>query len=212
MYETARNAMVCEQLIARGISNGKVVQAMRGVPRHLFVPQKLVSEAYEDHPVHIGAGQTISQPYVVALMLELSEPSKKKKLLEVGSGCGYLLALASLLFAKVVGVERIEELYRKSVETLTTLSVPNTTVIWGDGSEGVLSESPFDAIIVSCSCEAPPKPLLEQLAPGGILVVPVGDSLFQELLTVHRTPEGYDYTSHGGVRFVPLLPGRDQQI
>jgi protein-L-isoaspartate(D-aspartate) O-methyltransferase len=205
MFTDRRTEMVLEQLIARGIRDESVLKAMGTVPRHMFVPKHLLHEAYEDHPVSIGSGQTISQPYIVALMLELAQPSKEKKLLEIGSGCGYLLAIASSLFKTVIGIERVEELYTASQLVLKRLKYSNSTVRCGDGFVGAKDAAPFDAIIISCSCEKVPSPLLDQLAPDGILVAPVGDSLFQELLTVHRTPQGFVYDSHGAVRFVPLV-------
>jgi protein-L-isoaspartate(D-aspartate) O-methyltransferase len=139
-------------------------------------------------------------------MLELVEPSKKKKLLEIGSGSGYLLAIASKLFSSVVGVEVVQGLYERSLKALKAAKAKNVKVLCADGYEGAKEHAPFDAIIVSCSCSKPPQPLLEQLAPGGILVAPVGDTFFQELITFCRLADGsISPISHGAVRFVPLL-------
>jgi protein-L-isoaspartate(D-aspartate) O-methyltransferase len=205
-----RAQMVERQLVERGIRDPDALAAMRAVPRHLFVPKTHLHESYEDYPLPIGFGQTISQPYIVALMLALAEPALNKRLLEVGSGCGYLLAVASNIFKEVVGVERIEGLYQDSITFLQNVGVKNALVLCGDGYEGVAQAGPYDAIIVSCACSQIPQPLLEQLAPGGVLVLPVGDALFQELLTVRRTEEGTCATvSHGSVRFVPLISLHD---
>jgi protein-L-isoaspartate(D-aspartate) O-methyltransferase len=206
MFDMERQRMVDQQIAARGVKDLAILQAMREVPRHIFVPKTHLQESYEDHPLPIGFGQTISQPYIVALMLELSEPSPTKRLLEVGSGCGYLLAIASKIFKEVVGIERIEGLYQDSVTFLQNVGAKNVKVMCGDGYEGVTKFGPYDSIIVSCSCSRIPQPLLEQLSPGGVLAVPVGDVLFQELITVRRTEEGKVTTmSHGSVRFVPLI-------
>ena len=209
-YEHERQLMVDAQIVDRGIKDVHVIQAMRQVPRHLFVPASHVWEAYEDHPVTIGWGQTISQPFIVAWMLELARPGPTKRLLEVGSGCGYLLAVASKMFKEVIGIERIENLYHDSVEHLHALGMDQVKVLCGDGYEGAPQFQPYDAIIISCSCTQIPQPLRSQLAPGGILVAPVGDGLFQELMTVERVDGGeFHMTSYGGVRFVPLISPRE---
>jgi protein-L-isoaspartate(D-aspartate) O-methyltransferase len=206
MFETERNRMVEYQIAARGVTHKGLLASMRSVPRHLFVPEQNRDLSYEDRPVSIGFAQTISQPYIVALMIELVEPMKTKKLLEVGSGCGYLLAVASALFKEVVGIECVEGLYTQSVATLKAAGITNSQVVYGDGYEGAKDKGPFDAIIVSCACSRPPSPLLAQLSVGGILAAPVGDSIFQELVTVKRMEDGTFMTaSHGAVRFVPLV-------
>jgi protein-L-isoaspartate(D-aspartate) O-methyltransferase len=212
MFDQERLAMVEGQIVARGVHDFSVIEAMRQIPRHVFVAPQLAAQAYEDHPLPIGFGQTISQPYIVALMLELVKPSPTKRLLEVGSGCGYLVAVASRIFKEVVGIERIEGLYRNSVTYLQAIGVHNARVLCGDGYEGAAQFQPYDSIIVSCACSAPPQPLLKQLSLGGVLVVPVGDGLFQELLTVERTEEDkYNIITHGGVRFVPLISPHDTE-
>lgn len=211
MFDIERQRMVDEQIFARGVTDPAVLKAMREVPRHLFVSTYHLHEAYNDYPIPIGYGQTISQPFIVAWMLELSEPSPEKRLLEVGSGCGYLLAVASKIFKQVVGIERVEGLYKDSVGFLKQVGAKNVKVFCGDGYEGISNLGPYDSIIVSCSCSRPPTPLLEQLSPGGMLVVPVGDVLFQELVTVRKQADGtYLTRSHGGVRFVPLISIHDE--
>jgi protein-L-isoaspartate(D-aspartate) O-methyltransferase len=210
MLEAERRKMVEAQIIARGVTHSEVIEAMLEVPRHEFVPGIERTEAYEDHPLPIGFGQTISQPYIVALMLELSEPSIHKRLLEIGSGCGYLLAVASKLFHDVVGIERIEGLCHNSTEHLAKLKVRNAHVVCGDGYEGSAQFQPYGSIIISCCCSHPPQPLLDQLAPGGVMVAPVGDLFFQELMIIRREEDGrYITTSGGGVRFVPLVSPHD---
>jgi len=201
--ERERKHMVQSQIIARGITDPKIITAMQKIPRHLFVPEEYQEMAYEDHPVAIGCGQTISQPYIVALMLEAVHPHASHSLLEIGSGSGYLLAIASLLFEQVVGIERVEELYQQSLVSLEKAAVQNVRVLCADGYEGV--EGPFDAIIVSCSCPEPPPFLLEQLKEGGILAAPIGDAIFQELLTFRRVDNQFERSSLGMVRFVPLI-------
>jgi protein-L-isoaspartate(D-aspartate) O-methyltransferase len=206
MFERERNDMVEEQIRARGVSHKAILEAMKVVPRHLFVPEESCSESYEDHPVQIGFGQTISQPYIVGLMLELVKPEPSKKLLEIGSGSGYLLALASHLFKTVVGIERIEGLCLQSQQSLEAARIEGVHVLCKDGYEGEKLFAPYDAIIVSCGCPIVPKPLLQQLAVGGILVAPVGESLFQELLIMTKKKDGSLVTiSYCGVRFVPLI-------
>jgi len=205
MFEKDRLEMVDKQIIARGVAHNGIIEAMRRIPRHLFVPEEHRRDAYADHPVHIGHGQTISQPYIVACMLELSEPGPSKRLLEIGSGSGYLVAVAASLFKEVVGIERIEELCTASRAALQATGVTNAHIICADGYEGE-EGARFDSIIVSCSCSRPPPPLLEQLSPGGVFVAPVGDVIFQELVVVRRSLQGDLSTEiHGGVRFVPLI-------
>lgn len=206
MFEQERWLMVEDQIHSRGVSDPSVLEAMKDVPRHLFVPNEYISEAYEDHPVQIGFGQTMSQPYMVALMLELSEPASTKKLLEIGSGGGYLTAVASKIFRNVVGIERIEALCDHSRKSLSLAGIKNAHIVCKDGYEGLEEEGPYESIIVSCSCPIIPKALIKQLAPLGTLVVPIGDMFLQELIIVHKREDGKLATfSHCGVRFVPLL-------
>jgi protein-L-isoaspartate(D-aspartate) O-methyltransferase len=207
MFEQQREDMVRFQLIPRGISNPAILDAMRTTPRHEFVEEDLWPEAYGDFPVPIGFGQTISQPYIVAYMLELVRPAKENRLLEIGSGCGYLLGVASKLFREVVGIERVPGLYEQSLAHIQKLNLPNVKIFCGDGYEGVSeAKELFESIILSCSCSAIPAPLLEQLSPGGLLVAPVGDAFSQELLLVQKKLDGTVTSSQvGGVRFVPLI-------
>jgi len=201
--------MVERQIIARGVTNKALIAALGQVQRHLFVPKEYWSEAYGDYPVSIGHGQTISQPYVVALMLEMVQPDRSKRLLEIGSGSGYLVAVASHLFKEVVGIERIEPLCIESRNALSEAEIKNVHIKCADGYEGDPGQT-FDAIIVSCSCSHPPKPLIDQLAPGGIFVAPVGDSFIQELVIIHREKDGSLKSEiGGGVRFVPMISDRD---
>ncbi len=216
MFEAEREAMVDFQILARGVSNPAVLDAMRTTPRHEFIEEESWPEAYGDHPVPIGFGQTISQPYIVAYMLDLVCPSKEKSLLEIGSGCGYLLGVASKLFRKVVGIERVPGLYEQSLVNIKKLHLNNIQIFCGDGYEGVEKGSPekktaFDSIILSCACSSVPVPLLEQLTPGGLLVAPVGDVLSQDLLLVQKNMDGTVTSSFfGGVRFVPLISPHEQ--
>lgn len=213
MLEKERWLMVEDQIHARGVVNPAVLVAMKDIPRHLFVPEERVDEAYEDHPVPIGFGQTISQPYIVALMLELSEPAPTKKLLEIGSGSGYLLAIASKIFKSAVGVERVEGLCDQSRIALQKAGIKNVEVFCRDGYEGLEKQGPYDSIIVSCACPVIPKALIQQLAPLGVLVAPVGDSFFQELIVVHKQKDGKLVTfSHCGVRFVPLISSHINEV
>lgn len=208
-YEEERKAMVARQIRGRGVVLPELLAAMETIPRHLFVPAVPIDEAYGDHPSPIGFGQTISQPYIVASMLELSEPATTKNLLEVGSGCGYLLAVASLLFARVVGIERVEELWRCSVSQLRQLAITNAQVLCSDGYQGAPVHAPFDSIIISCYCPSVPEPLLEQLRVGGLLVAPLGDGLGQELVRIKKLDDHtFEREPRGGVRFVPLVSKR----
>ncbi len=213
MFEHEREQMVERQIIARGITNKPLIEAMRKVPRHLFVPKEYLDEAYGDYPVSIGYGQTISQPYVVALMLEMVQPDRSKRLLEIGSGSGYLVAVAAKLFKEVVGIERIEPLCVASRKSLQEANSKGARLECSDGYEGDPNKSgQFDAIIVSCSCSHPPQPLIDQLAPGGIFVAPIGDSFIQDLVTISRAEDGsLSRAIYGGVRFVPLISEKDQR-
>jgi len=212
MFESERDQMVDLQIIARGIKDEALIEAMRVVSRHIFVPEEYWDEAYEDHPVSIGYGQTISQPYVVALMLEMVQPDTSKRLLEIGSGSGYLVAVAAQLFKEAVGVERIEALCVQSRKALQEVGVKTARIECSDGYEGDPRQAgQFDAIIISCSCSHPPQPLLDQLAPGGIFVAPIGDDFIQDLVIIRRAEDGSLSTEMvGGVRFVPLISDREQ--
>jgi protein-L-isoaspartate(D-aspartate) O-methyltransferase len=200
-----REAMVRDQLEGRGIVDARVLDAMRTVPRHRFVPETSHRHAYSDRPVSIGHGQTISQPYVVAFMAEALRLRGGERILEVGSGSGYAAAVLSRLGAEVYGIELEQDLYERSVVTLRQLGYPNVQLRAGDGFLGWPEEAPFDAIVLSCAAEEVPEPLWDQLAVGGRLLFPRGrtDDV-QQLVLVTKTPEGPRETRLAPVRFVPL--------
>ena len=201
-----REWMVAEQIEARGIRDSRVLAAMREVPRHRFVPESMVRSAYDDSALPIGGGQTISQPYMVALMTEALRLDPDKRVLEVGTGSGYQAAVASRLCCEVWSVERVRELAETARAALTDLDVHNVRVIVGDGSRGLAEQAPFDAIVVTAATERVPPALFEQLADGGRLVVPVGSIRgIQTLFVYERRGEQIDRTASVGCRFVPLI-------
>jgi len=201
--------MVETQIASRGVRDERVLQAMRSVPREQFVPAALRAQAFDDHALPIDAGQTISQPFVVALMLEAAAISPGDAVLEVGTGSGYATALLSQLAARVVAIERHESLALAARERLERLGASNARVVHGDGTLGCPELAPFDAIIVSAGGPEIPGPLREQLAIGGRLVIPIGESRErQRLLLIRRVDERrWNTTDLGPVQFVPLLPG-----
>jgi len=197
--------MVRDQLELRGIRDARVLAAMRAVPRHEFVPDGLRHLAYEDGPLPIGEGQTISQPYIVAFMAEALALAGGERVLEVGSGSGYAAAVLSRLAADVYGIELEPVLYERSVATLAALGYGNVHVRLGDGFAGWPEAAPFDAILISCAAERIPAPLWEQLRTGGRLVYPQGAAGgAQELVVVTKTPEGPRERALAPVRFVPM--------
>jgi protein-L-isoaspartate(D-aspartate) O-methyltransferase len=198
----ARAAMVRE-IEARGVSDPRVLAAMREVERHRFVPDALRAQAYDDRPLPIGQGQTISQPYIVALMTELAAVRPGARVLEIGTGSGYQAAVLSLLAGEVYTIEIVEPLAREARERLARLGHQNVSVRAGDGYRGWLEKAPFDAILLTAAPPQIPGPLLEQLAPGGRLVAPVGDAA-QELVLVEKTPSGLRRRSIVRVAFVPM--------
>jgi len=203
--EREREAMVRDQLELRGIRDARVLAAMRAVPRHEFVPDGLRHLAYEDGPLPIGEGQTISQPYIVAFMAEALALAGSERVLEVGSGSGYAAAVLSRLAADVYGIELEPVLYERSVATLAALGYGNAHVRLGDGFAGWPEAAPFDAILISCAAERIPAPLWEQLRTGGRLVYPQGAAGgAQELVVVTKTPEGPRERALAPVRFVPM--------
>ncbi len=198
-----RERMVREQIEARGVADPRVLAAMRRVPRHVFVPDASEELAYADMPLRIGWGQTISQPYIVAVMCELAALRPEARVLEVGTGCGYQAAVLAELAAEVYTIEIVEPLAHGAEATLRGLGVTNVRVRCGDGSLGWSEAAPFDAILVAAAPERVPQPLLDQLAPDGRLVVPVG-GVRQELRVYRRTPDGITMQPMFDVAFVPM--------
>jgi protein-L-isoaspartate(D-aspartate) O-methyltransferase len=203
-YEVARHRMVERQIMGRGVSTPAVLDAMRHVERHFFVPKNLRDMAYSDQPLPIGHGQTISQPYIVALMTELLCVEPADTVLEIGTGSGYQAAVLSRMVSHVYSIEIIETLADKARNLLNELGYENITVKTGDGYLGWPEHAPFDGIIVTAAPPRIPPPLLEQLAVGGKMVVPVGDA-FQELQVVARADTGYRIQKSIPVRFVPMV-------
>ena len=204
-YRIARERMVREQLIPRGISDKRVLSAMRKVPRDRFVEEALVTEAYNDHPLPIGENQTISQPYIVALMTEALKLTTKEKTLEIGTGSGYQTAILAELSKKVYTVERIRSLMIKARNTLAELGYDNILFKAFDGTLGWKQYAPYDAIIVTAGAPKLPQPLLEQLAEGGRLIIPVGNRYSQELIRVTNKKGNHIQENLGGCRFVDLV-------
>ncbi len=204
-YRVLRQRMVEEQLQRRGIRNRRVLEAMQTVPRHLFVPEKYRIQAYEDIPLPIGYQQTISQPYIVALMLEALELTGTERVLEVGTGSGYQAALLGWLTKHIYTVEIIPELAQSARALLSRLGCDNVEVMAANGSIGWQAGAPYDAIIVAAASPTVPHSLVEQLQEGGRLVLPVGD-LFEQTLLRIRKREGQSVTEDlGGCAFVPLV-------
>jgi protein-L-isoaspartate(D-aspartate) O-methyltransferase len=201
--DAARARMVARQLRARGISDERVLAAMAKVPRHEFVPAASRPLAYEDEPLPIGHGQTISQPYIVAAMTELARVDARSRVLEVGTGSGYQAAVLAEIARDVYTIEIVEALATEATRTLRRLGYGAVRVRHGDGYRGWKEAAPFDAIIVTAAPPTVPPALLDQLAPGGRLVIPVGDE-DQELQVHRRTADGFEVTRHFPVRFVPM--------
>ena len=199
----ARERMVAEQIAARGVKDPLTLAAMRRVPRHLFVPEASRGEAYADHPLPIGHGQTISQPYIVAFMTEALGLRGGESVLEVGTGCGYQAAVLASIVAHVYTIEIVEPLAEQAGRRLRDLGYRNALVRAGDGYLGWPERAPFDAIIVTAAAPRIPETLKAQLKPGGRLIVPVGDES-QELVLVVRQDKGYDERRVLPVRFVPM--------
>jgi protein-L-isoaspartate(D-aspartate) O-methyltransferase len=195
-------------LRSRGVTDARVLQAMEQIDRGLFVTGLFSDRAYEDMPLPIACGQTISQPSVVGLMTQALNPQPRDTVLEVGTGSGYQAAILSLLTRRVYTVDRHRRLVREASALFRTLDLTNITAITADGSHGLPDQGPFDRIIVTAAAEDPPGPLLAQLKIGGIMVVPVGQSdTVQALIKVTRREKGYDYDELRQVRFVPLIEG-----
>lgn len=204
-FARARAAMVEEQVAARGIRNAAVLEALRTVPRHLFVPPAYRGEAYEDYPLPIGEGQTISQPFIVGLMTQSLDLRKREKVLEVGTGSGYQAAVLSLLAGEVFTIEINEDLARRAADTLKSLGYGNVRVKCGDGFFGWEEAAPFDAVIVTCAVDRVPPPLLDQLREGGRLVIPLGNARTYQTLTLITKRHGRAVVRRIiDVRFVPM--------
>ena len=197
--------MVEEQLKSRGIKNERVLNAFLEVPREIFVPQSFSEQAYTDSAIPIGEGQTISQPYTTALMTELLELGGEETVLEIGAGSGYAAAILGKLCKVVYTVEVIPILAVKARDKLKRLNISNVTVIISDGGVGLRDKSPFDAITVTAAAPKVPHALIGQLKTGGRLVVPVGNSISQQMIRIIKTEEGIKTENHGTFRFVPLV-------
>lgn len=197
--------MVDGQIRTRGLDDERVIDAMLQVPRHVFVSDAMQYRAYDDCPLPIGEGQTISQPYIVARMLELLQLQGDETVLEIGAGSGYQTALLSLLARRVVAIERIGTLARGARQRLDALDITNAVVVQADGTLGWSEEAPYQGVLIAAAAPAVPEPLLDQLDVGGHLVAPVGDRHVQDLQVVVREPDGFRVRTRGGCRFVPLL-------
>jgi len=206
-FQRQREEMVRKQLAERGIHDPRVLDAMRKVPRHEFVPEAFRPDAYGDHPLPIGEGQTISQPYIVAAMLEYLALKATDRVLEIGTGSGYVTALLSLLSAEVYSVERHAALAATAEDTLRRLEYRNVTIRVGDGSQGWKEYAPFDAILVSAATAEMPPTLFAQLREGGRMMVPVGPSSSQELQLISKVSGEPEVKNLEGCRFVPLVEG-----
>jgi protein-L-isoaspartate(D-aspartate) O-methyltransferase len=208
-FAARRERMVREQVESRGVHNPEVLRALRSTPRHLFVPQVLRDEAYTDHALPLGGGQTISQPYLVGLMTELLEPVRPDRVLEIGTGSGYQAAVLSPLVAHVYSIEIVADLARSARQRLASLGYTNISVRQGDGYLGWPEQAPFDRIILTAAPPELPPALLSQLKPGGKLVAPVGsDPLTQTLTVVDKGADGtIRKRAVAPVMFVPMVPG-----
>ena len=210
-YDAEHKMQFLFALRSKGVTDKRVLAAMEAIDRGLFVKGVFAERAYEDMPLPIACGQTISQPSVVGLMTQALEVSPRDKVLEIGTGSGYQAAILAELARRVYTVDRHRRLVREAEAVFAALGVTNITAIAADGSHGLPDQAPFDRILVTAAAEDPPGPLLAQLRIGGIMVLPVGQSdAVQSLIKVRRTPEGYDYEELRPVRFVPLVEGLGQ--
>ena len=204
-FVLSRKRMVSEQLVSKGINDKRVLAAMLKVPRHLFVEEGLWHQAYGDFPLPIGEGQTISQPYIVALMTEALHLTGGERVLEIGTGSGYQTAILAELTPSVFSIERINTMAARARKVLDALGYAHVLIRIGDGTRGWAEEAPFTAIIVTAGAPEIPTSLVEQLAVGGRLVIPVGDEFSQNLLSVTKKEKGFREDNLGGVRFVKLI-------
>lgn len=204
-YARARERMVRQQIAARGIREQRVLEAMRAVPRHLFVPVDAREMAYQDGPLRIGQGQTISQPYIVALMTEMLELTGHERVLEIGTGSGYQAAILSLLASHVYTIERHAALASRARELLHGLGYQNISIRVGDGTLGWPEHAPYDAVMITAAAPSLPDPLIDQLADGGRLVAPVGGGWSQMLVRIRREGKKLHSEEMSSVAFVPLI-------
>jgi protein-L-isoaspartate(D-aspartate) O-methyltransferase len=203
-FDANRQQMVAEQIARRGLRDPRLLDAFQTIPRHRFVSTDQQADAYGDFPLPIGCGQTISQPYIVALMTDLLHLEGDETILEVGTGSGYQAAILSRMASRVHTIERHPQLAENALKLLHELGLDNVTVHVGDGSLGLPEEAPFEGILVTAAAPRPPQPLLEQLADGGRLVLPVGARYYQELQVWTRQVNNYDHETVLAVAFVPL--------
>ena len=205
LFESQRRAMIEDQLLRRGISDQRVIEAMLTVPRHEFVPAAAVNLAYQDRPVQIGEAQTISQPYMVAVMTEAASIRPGEKALEIGAGSGYQAAILAHLGAKVYAVERSYRLVESARARLARLGYEGVEIIWGDGTEGYAAAAPYQVILVTAGAPSVPDPLRDQLDDGGRLVIPVGSLRHQDLTLVTRYGSEFTTRILDPCQFVPLV-------
>jgi len=206
MYETRRRIMVENQIMSRNVTHAATIKAMKNVPRHLFVPRELIDEAYDDGPLSIGYGQTISQPYIVAYMTQVCNPSKGKKVLEIGAGSGYQAAILAEIVDTVYTIELVPELAAESARRLKSLGYKNIITKQGDGYRGWPEHGPYDIIVVTAAPDHIPQPLIDQLAEKGRMVIPIGPpSSIQELIYLEKRNGKVEKKNLALVRFVPLL-------
>lgn len=212
-FDFARKKMVQEQIVRRNITSPQVIEAMTKIPRHLFVQEAMAAQAYSDSALPIGEKQTISQPYMVALMTELLELSPKDHVLEIGTGSGYQTAVLASIVRRVWTIERIRPLAMQARKVLDSLHLLNVNIKVGDGTLGWPEEGPFDAILVTAGAPAVPEALAAQLANGGRLVIPVGNESSQSIIKIRKGPDGSLTQETGtGCRFVPLIGEQGWQI
>jgi protein-L-isoaspartate(D-aspartate) O-methyltransferase len=204
-YKHLREWMVESQIVERGIRDKRVIEVMKKVPRHLFVPEDIIESAYDDRALPIGYGQTISQPYIVALMTELLELKGDNKVLEIGTGSGYQAAILAELVKEVYTIERVEPLAEEAKRRFEKLGLKNIKVYVKDGTEGLPDESPFDKIIITAATPDIPQPLVEQLKEGGIIVAPVGERYSQYMLKAIKKGKELERSYLIPVAFVPLI-------
>jgi protein-L-isoaspartate(D-aspartate) O-methyltransferase len=205
-YSSQRQFMVDTQIVARGITDERVIRAILEVPRHLFIEEAFRPQAYDDNPLPIGEKQTISQPYIVALMTEALQLKGTEKVLEIGTGSGYQTAVLAQLAEQVYSIERIPGLAKRARKIFDTLKCTNIVVTISDGTLGWKEHAPYDGVIVTAAAPRPPKALLDKLGKGGRLVIPVGDEFSQNLTVYTREDDGQFTTENrGGCRFVKLI-------